>query len=315
MFRPRIAPAASILHLFLSNFAKSNAQTGYLDPIAYDALAYEVDVTFEDKDQAFYASIDENLVTFGESLDGMLISVFDLGDVATGDPSVPLAVTEGANAESLVVTDFPDTRVLCGLGSPSTLGIGALSILFDAPSIEFGFRTVRSGTGVGIMNVAFFDATGEFVDLFEYNEFHPLPETVAWRGSASNLVSGVVIINFGGSGVCIDDVRFQTTTLMPPLARTTLAPSSTPSRELSRSPSATLSERPSVAPLPSPSRLPSVALSDRPSIAPLPSPSRTPSVKAPSQSQTCGRFRFELLSDNWGISLGYGKGTITFICN
>lgn len=50
----------------------SNAQTGYLDVIQYDDLAFEVEVGFEDKNLAFYPSIDEDLVTFGESLKGML---------------------------------------------------------------------------------------------------------------------------------------------------------------------------------------------------------------------------------------------------
>jgi len=267
-----------------------------LDVINYNDLIYNVDVGFDDNlSPDFYPSVSRDQVQFGESLEGLTAQYFDFGDVIQGDPTVPLTITEGISRESLLITDGLGTsNSLCGLGLFSTLGNGAISMVFSGPVIEFGFRVLRASPSIGQVGITFINAAGDVVedDAFDDN-VDLLPDFVAWKGSTStNTMSSITIINISGGGICIDDIRFRLV-LMP-----TLQPSVLPSMK----PSSLLSNQPSF--------IPSLEPSLKPSLSPTLKPSRFPStasISRPSSKpsiQQCIDTNF--YATKWGVSIGYG---------
>ena len=260
-------------------------------------LVFDGSEDFESLTPVILPNIIINWIQFAEKFSGMDLNALDIGDILSGNPTNPLTSSSGATGESIVLSNSGvSTNLVCGVGSGTTLGKGALSVHFmDTPVSQFGFRVEKVGDGnYGNVLLKFYNREGVQVGNKDFlQDAINLGDNVAFRGTGADTVAGFTVSSFG-SGICIDDLRFLLATTAPSHVPSlsivpTLGERPTDGPSLSVHPSSQPSIRPSGLPsiVPSlapttrfkPSVAPSKTISENPSVAPSIEPSGTPSAQ------------------------------------
>lgn len=159
--------------------------------------------------------------TYGERFAGQTLSV-DVDqatfDVLSGTPTSPLTLLAGAPGFSLAVTpsgspSFPGTflagcgPILPGCPATSSVGEGAVSVLFDEDQQLFGFEVFTEG--LGTVDVQFFSRTGASLGAFSIAPAAGI-DFVGFRVVDGDWIAGVSLTNDDPQGVGFDSVTFST---------------------------------------------------------------------------------------------------------
>ena len=174
-------------------------------------LVFDGSEDFESLTPVILPNIIINWIQFAEKFSGMDLNALDIGDILSGNPTNPLTSSSGATGESIVLSNSGvSTNLVCGVGSGTTLGKGALSVHFmDTPVSQFGFRVEKVGDGnYGNVLLKFYNREGVQVGNKDFlQDAINLGDNVAFRGTGADTVAGFTVLSFG-SGICIDDMHF-----------------------------------------------------------------------------------------------------------
>jgi len=168
------------------------SETVSAEPIVEDFESYtagNIDGTF-----------DINVGTAGETFLGQSVSEASGWDIVSGTPTNPLTIA--ASTDEIQVYSY--TRGLSVIGlTGGTVGLGAVSILFDNDHSELGLAIL--GANQGDVTFQFFDRAGASVDTAVVTTT-VFDSDFTLISDAGNF-AGVTITNNDGAGVTFDDLR------------------------------------------------------------------------------------------------------------
>lgn len=165
---------------------------------------------------------------FGERFDGQILlrglpgtHLWDF-DVLAGRPSSMLSILAGAPGQNLSLTRLVQQPIKTGMYGESWIGFpsgassgeGAISILFDAEQIGFGFR-VHASHGenkyeLGLIKISCFDEKSNKLGekIFGNLEWDTLHSIAVIEVNQKNIIKGCSIENTDPKGVLYDDFIF-----------------------------------------------------------------------------------------------------------
>jgi hypothetical protein len=159
--------------------------------------------------------------SFAERFTGQTTTPAGDFDTVTGSPSGPLTLVAGAAGQNVAAGEatifgFPVSSITgigpTGFPNVSSLGEGALSILFDLDQSEIGISV--GGAAGGSMTLQFFRRDGTSIDTVIVSGltsgFIPptyTPHAFGREGGVAD-IAGVTITNSDTGGIDFDDVRF-----------------------------------------------------------------------------------------------------------
>jgi len=147
--------------------------------------------------------------SYAERFGAQTLGTSGLFDTLSGVPSGPLSLVSGAASENLVVADVGSVGIagLGALGFPEegANGEGALSILLDLDSPEFGIQIL--GANAGSATLEFFRRDGSSIDSVVLAGLTDGFYGFAREGGLAD-IAGVSITNDDPAGIGFDHVRF-----------------------------------------------------------------------------------------------------------
>lgn len=152
-----------------------------------------------------------NVGTVGEVFVGQTVSEASGWDVVSGTPTDPLAIAPSTDEIQI----FPYNRGNSTLGLiGTTIGVGAVSILFDLNHTEIGLAIL--GANQGDVTFQFFDRTGTSVGTAVVTTI--LQDSDYTITSDAGAFAGVTITNNDAAGVTFDELRLDpgTPDVVPP---------------------------------------------------------------------------------------------------
>lgn len=192
-----------------------HVQAAPINPVSYGSLDVTGMIDFESLSPgplpglSIDGVLDLEGASFAEHFSGQSFGTSGNFDTLAGSPSGPLTLVSGAVGENIVAADLGGVGIggLGPLGFPSLSanGEGALAILFDIDTHQFGIE-IRGGDG-GNARFDFFQRDGTLI------------ESVTLSGVTSGLfgferdlglidIAGVTVTNDDIEGFGMDNVRF-----------------------------------------------------------------------------------------------------------
>jgi hypothetical protein len=152
-----------------------------------------------------------NVGTAGEVFLGQSVSEASGWDVVSGTPTNPLTIA--VSTDEIQVYSYVRDNSLMGL-TGGTIGLGALSFLFDLDHTELGLAIL--GANQGDVTFQFFDRTGASVGtaVVTLTVLHSDFTLTSDAGS----FAGVTITNNDGAGITYDDLRLGEGAVVQPSA-------------------------------------------------------------------------------------------------
>jgi len=152
---------------------------------------------------------------FGEKFRGMGVEPGVPWDLTPGAPTNPLTIDAGEVDASLSLVTINGQNTVCGVGGEKwpnnfAIGLGAIALKFDTPQTEFGF-TIATFKDVVSVIITLYDEEANFVDQFEYRkdlDVGDIGVSTAFKSKDGSTVSGFVINNAFGDGLCINKFRY-----------------------------------------------------------------------------------------------------------
>lgn len=207
--------------IFLASVCSmSNADVIQVD---YNTLSGSAFSDFEDlglstNESVNFDSIFESQNTsFGEYFTGQTVGTNGDFDTLSGLPSGTLQLNAGAPNQNINAIEgaggIPNNTAISGLGptgfpNSSSIGEGAISILFDFDQSEFGFEII--GANSGTAHIQFFTRNGS---LFDDIMLDLGAGTSSWgflTDDNSQAIAGVSITNIDAGGIGYDNFIYDT---------------------------------------------------------------------------------------------------------
>lgn len=157
--------------------------------------------------------LDLDGASFAEHFAGQVLGSAGTFDTVSGSPSDPLVLVPGATNENITVGNAGGVVGIAGLGPDgwplgSANGEGAIAILFDDDTSEFGLEILGVDASTGGATFDFYRRNGTLIDSVTV----PLPGDGAFgfvRELGTVDIAGVVITNDDVGGIAIDNVVFE----------------------------------------------------------------------------------------------------------
>lgn len=204
--------------LLASGMVGISASAAPINATSYGSLTSTGLIDFEDlvaapfPGTAIEGVLDLDGASFAERFDGQTTGVAGNFDTLTGSPTNPLTLVAGATGQNLVAANAGGIGIagLGPLGFPDldANGEGALSILFDDDTSEFGLEIRGVDAGTGDLNLDFYRRDGTLIESVSF-------ALVAdgFFGFVRELgiidIAGVAITNDDVGGVGVDNIVFQ----------------------------------------------------------------------------------------------------------
>lgn len=161
--------------------------------------------------------LDINVGVVGETFEGQTVDTATGWDVVSGTPNDPLAIAP--STDQIQVYSYSRGNSALGLTS-GTVGLGAVSVLFDSDHSEFGLAIL--GANQGDVTFQFFDRTGASVGTAVVNL--TVTDSDFTLTSDGPPFAGVTITNTDLAGITYDDFRVgQAVPSAPPTPVPTLS--------------------------------------------------------------------------------------------
>ncbi|WP_455200206.1 PEP-CTERM sorting domain-containing protein [Kaarinaea lacus] len=206
--------------ILLCSFFSINVNALPINQVDYFSLSGNALIDFEsvpggiEPGTNYDGIIDLDGASFAEHFNGQTISHSGNSDIISGAPVGGLTLVAGVPNQNLVIVDSsvdPGGNVLAGVGTPgfpgfSSIGEGAIAILFDKDQSEFGFQSV--GGNLGSATFEFWARDGSLIDTII-----PVDLGVDFFGFSreDNMkdIAGISIWNTDPGGIAFNDIIFD----------------------------------------------------------------------------------------------------------